>query len=91
MKRFVLIFVVIILLNSFLIAHGASPPPPPQGKSQTSSVQQISSLAQAKPKKPLKIKLKRDSKAEYSWEINGESVDDIINTDRKLRKGLGLD
>lgn len=90
MKRLVAVIVTVILINAFLITPGASPSPP-QGKPQSSSIQQIPSLAQVKPKKSLKIKLKRNSRDDYSWEISGESVEDIIKADRKLRKGLGME
>ncbi|WP_353684086.1 hypothetical protein V4D30_09450 [Thermodesulfovibrio sp. 3907-1M] len=46
------------------------------------------SLQYAKPKKPVKIKLHRDKKGEYSWDITGESVDDIIKADKRLRQLL---
>jgi len=45
-------------------------------------------LQYAKPKKPVKIKLHRDKKGEYTWDITGESVDDIIKADRRLRQLL---
>ncbi|MBA4373885.1 MAG: hypothetical protein C0402_13630 [Thermodesulfovibrio sp.] len=46
-------------------------------------------LQQIKPKKPVKIKLKRTAKDEYSWELTGDDAEEIIQTDRRLRKGLG--
>lgn len=46
-------------------------------------------LQQLKPKKPVKIKLKRTAKDEYSWELSGDDAEDIIQTDRRLRKVLG--
>lgn len=45
-------------------------------------------LQYAKPKKPVKIKLHRDKKGEYSWDITGENVDDIIKADKRLRQLL---
>jgi len=45
-------------------------------------------LQQIKPKKPVKIKLKRTAKDEYSWELSGDDADDIIQVDRRLRKML---
>jgi hypothetical protein len=47
-------------------------------------------LQQVKPKKPVRIKLKRTSKNEYSWELTGDDVDEVVKTDRKLRKLLGI-
>lgn len=45
-------------------------------------------LQYAKPKKPVKIKLHRDKKGEYTWDITGENVDDIIKADKRLRQFL---
>jgi hypothetical protein len=45
-------------------------------------------LQQIKPKKPVKIKLKRTAKDEYNWELSGDDVDEIVKTDKKLRKML---
>ncbi len=47
-------------------------------------------LRQVKPKKPVKIKLRRTAKDDYSWELTGDDADEIIRTDRKLRKLLNV-
>ena len=47
-------------------------------------------LQQIKPKKPVKIKLKRTAKDEYSWELSGDDVDEIVRTDHRLRKLLNV-
>ena len=45
-------------------------------------------LQQIKPKKPVKIKLRRSAKDEYTWELTGDDADEIIKTDKRLRKML---
>ena len=47
-------------------------------------------LQQVRPKKAVKIKLKRTAKDEYSWELAGDDVDEIIKADRKLRQQLHM-
>ena len=47
-------------------------------------------LQQIKTKKPVKIKLKRTSKDEYTWEVTGDDADEIVRTDKKLRKMLNV-
>jgi hypothetical protein len=47
-------------------------------------------IQQVRPQKPVKIKLHRNAKGEYSWDLNGDNVDEIVNTDRKLRKLLKI-
>ena len=37
----------------------------------------------------VKIKLKKDGKDNYSWELNGSDVDQILRVNEKLRKQLG--
>lgn len=47
-------------------------------------------IQQVKPQKPVKVKLHRNAKGEYSWELSGDNVDEIVNQDRKLRKLLKI-
>ncbi len=37
----------------------------------------------------VKIKLKRDGKDNYSWELSGSDADEILKINEKLRKKLG--
>jgi len=37
----------------------------------------------------VKIKLRRDGKDIYSWELSGSDADQILKVNEKLRKGLG--
>ncbi|MBI4709994.1 MAG: hypothetical protein HY759_02670 [Nitrospirae bacterium] len=79
-KRLMLIFFVIFI---FSCAHK-------EDKQQAEPVlKQIQEIGEIKPEKPPKIKLKRDAKNDYSWEISGDAADEIIKADRKLRKGIG--
>ncbi len=47
-------------------------------------------LQQIRPKKTVKIKLRRSAKDEYAWELSGDDADEIVKTDRKLRKMLNV-
>ena len=49
---------------------------------------QIPELQEIKPHKPVKIKLKRNAKGEYAWDLSGNEADRIIETDKKLRESL---
>jgi hypothetical protein len=44
---------------------------------------------QSKADSKLRIRLKRDVKGKYSWEITGDDVRQIIDADRPLRKKFG--
>lgn len=48
-------------------------------------------IQQVKPKKPPKVKLHRNAKGEYSWDLTGDSVDDVVKADRRLRKLLNVE
>ncbi len=45
-------------------------------------------IQQVRPQKPVKVKVHRNAKGEYSWELSGDNVDEIVNQDKKLRKLL---
>lgn len=48
-------------------------------------------IQQVKPKKPVKIKLKRSAEGKYAWELTGDDVDEIVRADRKLKKLLKVE
>jgi hypothetical protein len=48
-------------------------------------------IQQIKPKKPVKIKLKRTAEGKYTWELSGDDVNEIVRADRKLRKLVGVE
>jgi hypothetical protein len=45
-------------------------------------------IEQVRPEKPVRIKLKRGAKGDYTWELSGDDVDAMIEADRKLREYL---
>ncbi len=48
-------------------------------------------IQQVKPKKPVKIKLKRSADGKYAWELTGDDVDEIVRADRRLKKLLKVE
>ena len=66
----------------------------PEEKSQVSSVPKVvMEKERAEREQPLppevKIKLKKDGKDSYSWELTGSDVDQVLKVNEKLRKQLG--
>lgn len=61
---------------------------PTASKSEPISVSKVheQSASQAKQPKPARIKLHRNAKGEYSWDITADSVDEVIKADSKLRR-----
>lgn len=70
-----------------VLVHGTEKPQSGQKFQQTKSPE----IQQIKPKKPVKIKLKRGAKGEYSWDLSGDSVDDVVRADKRLRKLLEME
>jgi hypothetical protein len=48
-------------------------------------------IQQVKPKKPVKIKLKRSTDGKYTWDLTGDDVDEIIRADKRLKKLLNIE
>lgn len=81
MKKFMFVFAVLVVLSLLLSFGGAA-------EKESFQFKKEPELQQIKPKKPVRIKLRRTAKDEYIWELTGDDADDIIKTDRKLRKLL---
>jgi len=69
-------------------------PPPSREKSGPPPVPKVTvereRMEREEPLPPeVKIKLKKDGKDNYSWELNGSDVDQILKVNEKLRKQLG--
>jgi hypothetical protein len=87
------ILIVIVALIFFLIACEKKSLPP-QGKSESPSVPKVivekEKIEKEQPLPPeVKIRLKKDGKDSYSWELTGSDVDQILKVNEKLRKQLG--
>ena len=81
-------------LVAFLVIACEGKPPSLPGKSEPPSVPKaVVEREKMEREEPLplevKIKLKRDGKDNYSWEISGSDVNQILKVDEKLRKQLG--
>jgi hypothetical protein len=84
-KRFFTIFLVVLFFSALVFIDNSFSQPQTQPQVQASKDKV---LQYAKPKKPVKIKLHRDKKGEYSWDITGENADEIIRADKRLRQLL---
>jgi hypothetical protein len=80
---------VFVLIGLALTACENRPPPSPE-RSETpanpKAVVEKEKVERVSPLPPeVKIRLKRDGKDNYSWELNGSDVDQIIKVNEKLR------
>jgi hypothetical protein len=89
MKRFVACMVFLILLNgcekrSASEQGKAEAPPPPKIIVEKEKIEK-----EPPPPPEVKIRLKRDGKDNYSWELSGSDVDQVLKVNEKLRRKLG--
>ncbi len=76
-----------------LMASCGGNPASPSGKPETPAVPKVVLEKEKTEKEPplppdVKIRLKRDGKDNYSWELSGSDVDEILKANDKLRKRL---
>ncbi len=87
------IFVILMAWIFVLIACGKESLPP-QGKSENVPVPKVTvekeKTGKEQPLPPeVKIKLKKDGKDGYSWELTGSDVDQVLKVNERLKKQLG--
>ncbi len=84
-------FKLIIMLFSLLLIFASPAHSSNTDKKQPSQFSKNPQIQQIKPKKPVQIKLHRNAKGEYSWDIRGDNVDEVVQADSRLRKLLKID
>ena len=84
-KRAFLTLAISILITLFVVSHALSE------DNKNFQFKKQTEIQQVKPKKPVKIKLKRSADNKYTWELNGDDVDEIVRADRRIRKLLKIE
>jgi hypothetical protein len=82
---------VLFCILAFTFAYGVDNPPQAPQTKQPFAFTKNQEIQQVKPKKPVKIKLHRAAKGDYTWDISGDNVDDLVRADARLRKQLKLE
>lgn len=59
-----------------------------EGNPQKTEFRQVPEIAEIKPQKPVKVKLKRSVKGGYSWEVSGDDTEKVIRANKKLKEVL---
>jgi len=90
MKKILAAWIVLMFCLSACEKKSSSP----ESRSETPSVPKViverEKVGKEQPLPPeVKIKLKKDGKDSYSWELAGSDVDQILKVNEKLRKQLG--
>ncbi|GAB4488502.1 MAG: hypothetical protein OHK006_19000 [Thermodesulfovibrionales bacterium] len=79
-----------LCLLACLMLAGLAAAAVPAAEKEAFTFKKQPELQQPRPKKPVRIKLKRSAKDDYTWELSGDDVDEIVRTDRKLRRMLNV-
>lgn len=83
-----IVFLIMVLSFSFIFLISSSVF---SEDSKTFQVKKQPEIQQVKPKKPVKIKIRRSAEDKYTWEITGDDADEIVRADRRLRKLLKIE
>ena len=83
-----------LLCAVFLITACGSSSSNPAGKSEGAAAPKVivekEKVEKVQPLPPeVKIKLKRDGKENYTWELSGTDADEVLKVNEKMRKQLG--
>jgi hypothetical protein len=84
---------VISVPSPLSAADQANPSPESPAKKPQAAFQagKDTGIQHVVPKKPVRLKLHRNAKGEYSWDLTGDSVEDVVKADRRLRKLLDIE
>jgi hypothetical protein len=82
MKRLCVILIIISLILPVHACTGS------EDEEKPTVFQTIPGIQKIRPEKPVKIKLRRNAKGEYSWEIKGNNSDKVLEENRNLEKNL---
>ena len=86
MKKRIILLLSVLSISLIFIVGSVFPQDP-----KTFQVKKQPEIQQIKPKKPVKIKLRRSAEDKYTWEITGDDADEIVRADRRLRKLLKIE
>ena len=83
-----------LIVIAFLITSCGGSPSSPPGQPETPAAPKVvvekEMIENEEPLPPeVKIRLKRDGKDSYSWELSGSDADEVLRVNDKLRKRLG--
>ncbi len=82
----------VLLAAALMVSCGENPPSSPAKPESATAPKMIVEKEKERKEDPLppevKIRLKRDGKDNYSWELSGSDADEILKVNEKLKKRL---
>jgi hypothetical protein len=101
MKRPSFLFIALAVFSLVFLsleAYSFSADKPPASQQQISQKSGLPShvgknqeIQNIKPRKPVKIRLHRNTNGHYSWDISGDSADEVYRADSRLKKLMKID
>ena len=77
-----MLFAMIMLLPAYACTESS------EGRKEITFKQQPE-IIEIRPQRPVKIKLKRGTTGQYSWDLSGDDAEKVLEADRKLKEELG--
>jgi len=86
MRKKFLFIVAILSVSIFFLLHFAS-----AEEKKILQIKKQPEIQQVRPRKPVKIRLKRSAEGKYTWDLTGDDVDQIVKADKRLKKLLNIE
>jgi hypothetical protein len=87
-KSIFLPFVILLISMTFLLVPALAVE---TKDTKTLQIRKQPEIQQVKPRKPVRIKLKRSTEGKYTWDLSGDDADEIVKADKRLRKLLSIE
>jgi hypothetical protein len=87
-KTIFLPFVILLISITFLLDPALAVE---TKDTKTTQIKKQPEIQQVKPRKPVRIKLKRSTEGKYTWDLSGDDADEIVKADKRLRKLLSIE
>jgi hypothetical protein len=86
MRKKIFLVAVALSVSIFFLLHFA-----PAEEKKFPQIKKQPEIQQVRPRKPVKIRLKRSAEGKYTWELTGDDVDQIVRADKRLKKLLNIE
>ena len=87
-KSIFLPFVILLISITFLLDPALAVE---TKDTKTTQIKKQPEIQQVKPRKPVRIKLKRSTEGKYTWDLSGDDADEFVKADKRLRKLLNIE
>lgn len=87
-KSIFLTFIILLISTTFHLVPALAVE---TKDTKTTQIRKQPEIQQVKPRKPVRIKLKRSTEGKYTWDLSGDDADEIVKADKRLRKLLSIE